>query len=79
MIVYAVFGIIMLALIAYIVHWRNLPEVIEQRRLQAEEAQKRRDERSDKREEAISERQKAREERRKKIFTWHKKENPQDK
>lgn len=44
-IVYAIIAIIILALIYGIIRWRNLPEVIEQRRLAAEERAKRQAER----------------------------------
>lgn len=45
MIYYAIFAVVILALVFLIVKWFNLPKTIEQRRKQAEEAEARRQQR----------------------------------
>lgn len=65
LIILAVIVIIILCLVGYIVRWKNLPEVIEQKRIAAEAASKAKLEKMDARIEARQAQQKRRDEIRK--------------
>ncbi len=64
LIIIAVIVIIILCLVGYIVRWKNLPEVIEQKRIAAEAASKAKLEKIDARIEARKEREEIRRQRR---------------